>query len=131
MIAEAFGAVPGVLAPQDNGNCPRSVRPLNCKTTVSRRDAPASITSGRSLAPPRGGTVFQPRLRIPTTDLATEARCGVSAAARLLRGRMHDRVLGSSPSELRIGTLPEPPVLLGRVGNPGHRVQMSVAARVR
>jgi Alpha/beta hydrolase family len=55
--------------------------------------------------------VFQPGLRVPTTDLAMEARCGVSAAARLLRGRMHDRVVGSSP-ELRIGTLPAPPVLL-------------------
>lgn len=56
--------------------------------------------------------MFQPGLRVPTTDLATEARCGVSAAARLLRGRVYDRVVGTSPSELRIGTLSEPPVLL-------------------
>jgi hypothetical protein len=56
--------------------------------------------------------VFQRGLRVPTTDLAVEARYGVSAAARLLRARTYDRVLGASPSQLRIGILPEPPVLL-------------------
>lgn len=55
--------------------------------------------------------MFQPGLRVPTTDLATEARCGISAVAKLLRGRMYDRVVGASP-ELRVGSLPEPPVLL-------------------
>jgi triacylglycerol lipase len=56
--------------------------------------------------------VFHPDLRVPTTDLTREARSGVSAAARLLRGRLHDRILGSSPLEMRVGTLPVPPVLL-------------------
>lgn len=56
--------------------------------------------------------MFRPGFRVPTTDLATEARCGISAAARLLRGRMYDRVVGASPVELRVGTLTEPPVLL-------------------
>jgi triacylglycerol lipase len=56
--------------------------------------------------------VFHPGLRLLSTDLAMEARCGVSVAGRLLRGRVHDRLVGSSPLELRVGTLLEPPVLL-------------------
>jgi triacylglycerol lipase len=43
---------------------------------------------------------------------ADEARCGLTAAARLLRGRVYERVVGAAPIEVRVGTLAEPPVLL-------------------
>jgi hypothetical protein len=46
------------------------------------------------------------------SGFADEARCGLTAAARLLRGRVYERVVGAAPMELRFGTLPEPPVLL-------------------
>ena len=59
-------------------------------------------------------------LGVPATDLnlrraasmVTEARFGVSAAAKLLRGRVYERVMGPSHVELRVGTLSEPPVML-------------------
>jgi pimeloyl-ACP methyl ester carboxylesterase len=56
--------------------------------------------------------VFHAGLGGLTADLATEARCGALAAGKLLRGRVRDGFTGHHPLELRVGSLPEPPVLL-------------------